>query len=405
MEFRDPMGRTALMEAAKHGHVACVHELLCRGADPTARSAVGWTASDFCGSHESQHGEINRLLGEAQLMWQQDRDKQHSQQMLPHQDSNKENNDSQLQIELPGYSTPSPRVPTATQHMFRSYSSQDEPTQYRVEEPAHFGMPQQQQYQVQHQPQQQQQLFQHPLLNPMLSQGMLAQATMARLSQAGSEPANSTLSSSMLSLRSSELSNGSNLSRELGLLPAGLHSPMGHHQQNPATLSKPVCRYWHSGRCLYGAHCRYTPSPLVGKTQGRHCSAWLCVLLSLVCAMTAGPLLMHKRIVWHACGFASAFLNAVCTCCILCTAWLMLPWPTKCCPMSTAQFLSLNMCLCRFAHPAGPAPTPPPSVQPVCRYWRFGTCRYGSACRFRSARQAACWHLYCDSGSSLHCSL
>ena len=38
---------------------------------------------------------------------------------------------------------------------------------------------------------------------------------------------------------------------------------------------------------------------------------------------------------------------------------------------------------CRFAHPAGPAPTPAPAVQPVCRYWRFGTCRYGSACRFR----------------------
>lgn len=267
MEFRDPMGRTALMEAAKHGHVDCVHELLCRGADPTARSAVGWTASDFCGSHESQHGEINRLLGEAQMMWQQDRDKQHSQQMLPHQDSNKENNDSQLQIELPGYSTPSPSVPAGTQHMFRSYSSQDEPTQYRVEEPAHYGMPQQQHYQLQPQ-QQQQQLFQHPLLNPMLSQGMLAQARMARLSQAGSEPANSSLSSSMLSLRSSELSNGSNLSRELGLLPAGLHSPMGHHQQNPATLSKPVCRYWHSGRCLYGAHCRFAhpagpaPTPL-----------------------------------------------------------------------------------------------------------------------------------------------
>ncbi|KAL0039455.1 hypothetical protein WJX79_008946 [Trebouxia sp. C0005] len=222
MEFRDPMGRTALMEAAKHGHVDCVHELLCRGADPTARSAVGWTASDFCGSHESQHGEINRLLGEAQMMWQQDRDKQHSQQILPHQDSNKENNDSQLQIELPGYSTPSPNAPAGTRQMFRSYSSQDEPTQYRVEEPAHFGMPQQQQhYQLQpQQQQQQQQLFQHPLLNPMLSQGMLAQATMARLSQAGSEPANSSLSSSMLSIRSSELSNGSNLSRELGLLPA-----------------------------------------------------------------------------------------------------------------------------------------------------------------------------------------
>ena len=44
---------------------------------------------------------------------------------------------------------------------------------------------------------------------------------------------------------------------------------------------------------------------------------------------------------------------------------------------------------CRFAHPAGPAPTPPPSVQPVCRYWRFGTCRYGSACRFRCAHVLA----------------
>ena len=302
MEFRDPMGRTALMEAAKHGHVDCVHELLCRGADPTARSAVGWTASDFCGSHESQHGEINRLLGEAQMMWQQDRDKQHSQQMLPHQDSNKENNDSQLQIELPGYSTPSPGVPAGTQHMFRSYSSQDEPP-YRVAEPAHYGMPQQQHYQLQPQ-QQQQQLYQHPLLNPMLSQGMLAQATMARLSQAGSEPANSSLSSSMLSLRSSELSNGSNLSRELGLLPAGLHSPMGHHQQNPATLSKPVCRYWHSGRCLYGAHCRYSLAlPL--KTQAMHCSAWRGSEVRLVCAVSSGPLLMHKRIVWHACGFTN----------------------------------------------------------------------------------------------------
>ena len=60
MEFKDPMGRTPLMEAAKHGHVACVQELLYRGADPTARSAVGWTAMDFCGSHESSHDEIHQ---------------------------------------------------------------------------------------------------------------------------------------------------------------------------------------------------------------------------------------------------------------------------------------------------------------------------------------------------------
>lgn len=290
MEFRDPMGRTALMEAAKHGHVQCVHELLCRGADPTARSAVGWTASDFCGSHESQTGEINRLLGEAQMLWQQDRQKQEMQQALPNQDSNKENNDSHLQIELPGYSTPSP-IPAVTQHMFHSYSSQDEPVHYRVEEPSQYRIQAQpQHYPFQHlqQQQQQQQLMQYP----MLSQSMLAQAALVRLSAAATEPAHSSVSSSMLSMRSSDLSNGSLLSRELSALPSGLHSPVGQHHQNPATMSKPVCRYWHSGRCLYGAHCR-------------------------------------------------------------------------------------------FAHPAGPAPTPPPSVQPVCRYWRFGTCRYGSACRFR----------------------
>ncbi|KAA6417242.1 MAG: hypothetical protein FRX49_12805 [Trebouxia sp. A1-2] len=183
MEFRDPMGRTALMEAAKHGHVDCVHELLCRGADPTARSAVGWTASDFCGSHESQHGEINRLLGEAQMMWQQDRDKQHSQQILPHQDSNKENNDSQLQIELPDTGT--------------------------------------------------------------------------------------------------------------------LGAVYMEHTAGTSLL----------------------PTPLVVENARR---ALQCLALY----------------------FAQSGV-------------------------------------CRFAHPAGPAPTPPPSVQPVCRYWRFGTCRYGSACRFR----------------------
>ena len=260
MEFKDPMGRTALMEAAKHGHVECVHELLCRGADPTARSAVGWTASDFCGSHESQHGEINRLLGEAQMMWQHNKEKEQALQSLPHQDSNKENNGSQLQIELPGYSTPSP-ISAGAQQMFRSYSSQDEPLQYRVEEPLpQYKLPQHYHYQQQQQqPQlQQQQSFQHPLLNPMLSQGMLAQATLARLSQASSDPPNSSLSSSMLSMRSSDVSNGSTLSRELGMLPSGLHSPMEQQQQqqNPATLSKPVCRYWHCGRCLYGAHCR-----------------------------------------------------------------------------------------------------------------------------------------------------
>ncbi len=113
----------------------------------------------------------------------------------------------------------------------------------------------------------------------------------------------------------------------------------------------------------------------------------------------------HDCIVWHARGFTNVLLNAVCTCYILCMACLLSPWPTKRCPMSSIQFLSLKVCLCRFAHPAGPAPTPPPSVQPVCRYWRFGTCRYGSACRFRSARPAACGHSCCDSGSSLHCSL
>lgn len=272
LEYRDPMGRTPLMEAAKHGHVECVHELLCRGADPTARSAVGWTASDFCGSHESQHGEINRLLGEAQMIWQETREresmerevrgKQHNHhQPLLQQDSNKENSNHQLQLELPGYSTPSP-VPAGTQHMFHSYSSLDEPTQYKVEEPSpyrpddllHYRL-QSQQHQQQQQ-QQQQQLFQQQLLNPMISQGMLSQATLARLSQA-TDAAQSSLSSSMLSMRCSpDVSNVSNLSRELGMLPSGLHSPLVQHQQNPATLSKPVCRYWHSGRCLYGAHCR-----------------------------------------------------------------------------------------------------------------------------------------------------
>ena len=265
LEFRDPMGRTPLMEAAKHGHVECVHELLCRGADPTARSAVGWTASDFCGSHESRHGDINRLLGEAQAIWRDTleresmerevRSKQNSQRSLPQLDSNKENSDHQLQLELPGYSTPSP-IPVGTQHMFRSYSSQDEPVQYRVEEPSPYRPDDLLQYRLQsQQQQQQQQQHQQHLLHPMLSQGMLAQATLARLSQSN-EQGNSSLSSSMPSMRSSELSNASNLSRELGILPSGLHSPTAQHQQNPATLSKPVCRYWHSGRCLYGAHCR-----------------------------------------------------------------------------------------------------------------------------------------------------
>lgn len=288
LEYRDPMGRTPLMEAAKHGHVECVHELLCRGADPTARSAVGWTASDFCGSHESQHGEINRLLGEAQMIWQETReresmereirDKQQSQQPLLHLESNKENSHNQLQLELPGFSTPSP-IPAGVQNMYRSYSSMDEPTQYRVEEPSlyrsddllqyrmqsqqqqqqHYQLQQQQsqqQKQQQTQQQQQQHLYRQRLLNPVISQGLLAQATLARLSQA-SEPAHSSLSSSMLSIRSSpDVSNLGSLSWELGMLPTGLHSPVAQHQQNPATLSKPVCRYWHSGRCLYGAHCR-----------------------------------------------------------------------------------------------------------------------------------------------------
>ena len=263
LEYRDPMGRTPLMEAAKHGHVECVHELLCRGADPTARSAVGWTASDFCGSHESQHGEINRLLGEAQMIWQgtreqEVRDKQQSHQPLLQQDSNKENSSNQLQLELPGYSTPSP-IPVGTQHMFRSYSSLDEPTQYKVEEPSSYRPDDLMHYRLQSQPQQQQhqQLFQQHLLNPMISQGMLAQATLARLSQA-TDANHSSLSSSILSMRSSpDVCNVSNLNRELGMLPSGLHSPLAQHQQNPATLSKPVCRYWHSGRCLYGAHCRF----------------------------------------------------------------------------------------------------------------------------------------------------
>ena len=210
LEYRDPMGRTPLMEAAKHGHVECVHELLCRGADPTARSAVGWTASDFCGSHESQHGEINRLLGEAQMIWQETRereslereirDEQQAQQPLLHQESNKENSHNQLQLELPGYCTPSP-VPAGSQNTFRSFSSLDEPAQYRVEEPSlyrsddllHYRLQSQQQqqqpqYHLQQQPQyqlqqqqtqqqqhhQQQQLFRQHLLNPMTSQGMLA---------------------------------------------------------------------------------------------------------------------------------------------------------------------------------------------------------------------------------------
>ena len=61
---------------------------------------------------------------------------------------------------------------------------------------------------------------------------------------------------------------------------------------------------------------------------------------------------------------------------------------------SVLCIMSCSVYVCRFAHPAGPAPTPPPAVQPVCRYWRFGTCRYGSACRFRSDKLLCCMQLF-----------
>ena len=315
MEFKDPMGRTALMEAAKHGHVACVQELLYRGADPTARSAVGWTAVDFCGSHESSHDEIHQLLGEAQQVWQENHQQQQHQQQkqLPllsqYQSvdhSDKENTNGQLLHNSPLYSSaPSPPPlsfsnqtsarPLGHSDLQRQFPTDSAASGYTGRPPQQpsphqqslkfFQMQQQQlQQQPQHLPQSQansmflqsqrsfvtasspEQLLPqshscptpHSHVPPMLSQGMLAQATLARLSRTSTEAAissvTSSMHSSMHSLRSSELSNVSNLSNSL--LSSSLNSPFLPAQQSPATLSRPVCRYWHSGRCLYGAHCR-----------------------------------------------------------------------------------------------------------------------------------------------------
>lgn len=314
MEFKDPMGRTPLMEAAKHGHVACVQELLYRGADPTARSAVGWTAMDFCGSHESSHDEIHQLLGQAQQVWQenqQQQEEQPQQQQQKHQSvlsqyqisdqADKENANANGQVlhELPRYSSAGSPPPvsfslqTSARHLDlpRQYTADSDPSSYRGFPPQQLTLQQQNHLYQLHQHQQQQQKHQlphsqpsslflqsqrrfatspspeqllphshsypppHSHASPMLSQDMLAQATLARLSKASTEAAISSVTSSMHSFRSSELSNVSNLSNSL--LSSSLNSTFPPVQQSPATLSRPVCRYWHSGRCLYGAHCRY----------------------------------------------------------------------------------------------------------------------------------------------------
>ena len=309
MEFKDPMGRTPLMEAAKHGHVACVQELLYRGADPTARSAVGWTAMDFCGSHESSHDEIHQLLGEAQQVWQenqQQQEEQPQQQQQKHQSvlsqyqssdqADKENANGQVLHALPLYSSASSPPPisfsmqTSSGHLdlSRQYTVDSDPSSYKGFPPQqltpqqqnHLFQSHQQQHQKQYLPHSQpssmflqsqrsfvtspspEQLLPHSHsyppphshASPMLSQDMLAQATLARLSKASTEAAISSVTSSMHSFRSSELSNVSNLSNSL--LSSSLNSPFPPAQQSAATLSRPVCRYWHSGRCLYGAHCR-----------------------------------------------------------------------------------------------------------------------------------------------------
>lgn len=319
MEFKDPMGRTALMEAAKHGHVACVQELLYRGADPTARSAVGWTAVDFCGSHGASNTEIHQLLGEAQQVWQDNHQQQPEQQQSQQQQqklhqsllsqyqasnhADKENTNSQLLNEVPHYASSALAVPASFGSqasstgpfghldLHRQYTADSDPSSYRGFPPQqashqhninYFLQQQQHQQQQQQVPQSQslsssmfltsqrsfapspspEQLLPHSYsyppasshVPPMLSQGMIAQATLARLSKASTEAAISSVTSSMHSFRSSELSNVSNLSNSL--LSNGLSSPFLPAQQSPATLSRPVCRYWHSGRCLYGAHCR-----------------------------------------------------------------------------------------------------------------------------------------------------
>lgn len=202
--------------------------------------------------------------------------------------------------------------------------------------------------------------FTPPNLSPNFSQGLLAQQALARFQKASPEGTIPSVNSSINSHRSSELSNVStNLSNSLLSTSGSLGSPCFPAQQSPATMSRPVCRYWHSGRCLYGAHCRFA-SPA--------CCSQACCCVHTASLYVLGRVLSSRTGLQHVHrGSTPATLSFT-------TSTYEL--------QSCIRLLTLGM-VCRFAHPAGPAPTPPPSVQPVCRYWRFGTCRYGSACRFR----------------------
>jgi ankyrin repeat protein len=60
---RDAQGSTALIEAAKGGHVYTVRELLARGADPNLKPRGGKSAAAW--AKEYRNSELDRLLRDA----------------------------------------------------------------------------------------------------------------------------------------------------------------------------------------------------------------------------------------------------------------------------------------------------------------------------------------------------
>ncbi|KAK9828951.1 hypothetical protein WJX72_003002 [[Myrmecia] bisecta] len=190
IEGKDPMGRTALMEAVKCGHAECVEELLKRGADSTAKSLMGSTASEY---NNSSNTQIARLLEQSL----QDREGKDSRESQASQAS------TTTTTSAFGAAAGYPASNSSTGSRLMSISNPPSPsTPFQQRNPTSWA------FAVSLSPPQQQSLLGGPPPQP---------------------PPQPTVG-----------------------------------QQRPHFVARPVCRYWFSGRCRYGAACRFAHPPTGG---------------------------------------------------------------------------------------------------------------------------------------------
>ncbi|KAK9850958.1 hypothetical protein WJX84_011722 [Apatococcus fuscideae] len=284
IEGRDPLGHTALMEAAKYGHANIVQELLSRGANPDATSMMGQSARTYANTDV-----IHQMLDQAAQ----------ARQMQEYDQSFVEGRGSLHSSAGPAGPAGLPLSLGLEQYGLQAASSSY--LENLGQTAAHQSWPQSLYDIAGYSNRQAGQspdgdvatsiasVFDQLTLGPPLQQGGLSQVTSLSHSQMMftrdlegslqnpyglSQSAPSSLQAQLSSLGLSSGAWSSQLSSAVsGQMNTSLTSLQLHQQRNG---HRPVCRYWFSGRCRYGPACRFAHPPSNGVRTPAATSAPVC---------------------------------------------------------------------------------------------------------------------------------